>query len=665
MDPSLTWLVPLLPLLAGVVGMLLPLSQRRLAFGLAVGALGASALISIGLLLGAVQAGGEAAPVVVNFTWLSFGGSALKLGFVLNPLTAVMIAMVSFVALLIFIFSHGYMHDDRAYARFFAFLSLFCAGMLGLCVANSLVLLFLAWEIVGVSSYLLIGFWHEKPSAAAAAKKAFLVTKLGDLGFLVGILWLYGQTGTQLLFDDGFGVLEDAQLQSLRAATGVFFGMNLAGVLALLIFCGAIGKSGQFPLHVWLPDAMEGPTPVSALIHAATMVAAGVFLVARTYPLFAADPMALDVVAWVGSFTALLAATIAVAQRDIKRILAYSTVSQLGFMMLGLAVGGVAVGMFHLITHAFFKALLFLGAGSVIHGSHHQQDIFKMGGLRGPMKTTFVTYLVGTAALAGVVPFAGFWSKDEILLSAWHQHAYGPFALTMVASFLTAFYMTRQVALVFFGANRNVDEHGHAHHAHESPLSMTAPLMILAVFAAGIGLVGTPWANLFGHFLEPRAEHAEANLGFMAVATVVALAGIGAGWALYGRLAPKSAGDDPLARVQPLYRWLEHRWYFDELYATTVVRLLRILAQLAELIDALLDLAVMAISGGLRALAQAFFWTDEHLVRPAARLLAAAARVGGGALSRLQTGRVQRSLSAVTFGATVLLGLLLLVMFAR
>ena len=252
----------MLPLLAGAVGMLLPLSQRRLSFGLAVGALGASTLLSIGLLLGPLGAGREQAPFVFNVDWLVFGGSTLKLGVVLNPLTAVMIAMVSFVALLIFIFSHGYMHDDRAYARFFAFLSLFCAGMLGLCVANSLVLLFLAWEIVGVSSYLLIGFWHEKPSAAAAAKKAFLVTKLGDLGFLVGILWVYGQTGTQLLFDDGFGILEDAQLQSLRAATTAFFGMNLAGVIALLFFCGAVGKSGQFPLHVWLPDAMEGPTPV-------------------------------------------------------------------------------------------------------------------------------------------------------------------------------------------------------------------------------------------------------------------------------------------------------------------------------------------------------------------------------------------------------------------
>ena len=657
--------MPLFPLLAGVVCLLLPLSQRRLSFSLAVGALGASALVSIGLLVGALQAGGEAAPTVVNFTWLSFGGSALKLGFVMNPLTAVMIAMVSFVALLIFIFSHGYMHEDRAYARFFAFLSLFCAGMLGLCVANSLVLLFLSWEIVGVSSYLLIGFWHEKPSAAAAAKKAFLVTKLGDLGFLVGILWVYGQTGTQLFYDGGFGILEDAQLESLRATTGVFLGMNLAGVIALLIFCGAVGKSGQFPLHVWLPDAMEGPTPVSALIHAATRGAAGVFLVARTYPLFASDPMALEVVAWVGAFTALLAATIAVAQRDIKRILAYSTVSQLGFMMMGLALGGVAVGMFHLITHAFFKALLFLGAGSVIHGCHHEQDIFKMGGLRGPMKTTFVTYAVGAAALAGVFPLAGFWSKDEILLSAWHHHAYGPFAMTMVASFLTAFYMTRQVALVFFGHSRLKDEHGHEHHAHESPAVMTVPLMILAVFAAGLGLVGTPWANLFGHFVEPKAAHAEASLPFMLVATVVAFAGIGLGWMLYGKKAPQSPAEDPLARVQPLHRWLEGRWYFDELYAVTVVRLVRILSLVAELVDALLDWVTLALSDVVRALSAAFFWMDERLVRPAARLIAGTASAGGALLSRLHSGRVQRSLTAVTFGATVLLALLLLVLAAR
>src|SRR5580698_5087999 len=346
------WLIPILPLLAAGIGALLKREQRRFAAAIAITSMGVSfvlAVVAFGHLLPYPQR------LFFNFPWMQFGSEWLKLGWMLDPLAAAMLVMVTFVGLLIFIYSAAYMHHDENFTRFFCFLSLFAGAMLGLLIANSLLLLFMCWEVVGLTSYLLIGFWYEKPAAAAAAKKAFITTRIGDLGLLLGMVWLYGQTGTLLFYDHGAGCMEHPALLLLATqATGI----------GLLIFCGAVGKSGQLPLHVWLPDAMEGPTPVSALIHAATMVAAGVFLIARVYPLM--TPQALQVVTWVGALTAVFAASIAVAQNDIKRILAYSTVSQLGYMMMGLGAGGVAVGMFHLMTHAFFKALLFLGAGSVI-----------------------------------------------------------------------------------------------------------------------------------------------------------------------------------------------------------------------------------------------------------------------------------------------------------
>jgi NADH-quinone oxidoreductase subunit L len=656
---SVIWLIPLLPLLAGLVCGVLPTSARTLSFTFATGSLSCSLLLSLSLLYGVAQA--DARMDVVNFTWLAFGNTELELGFLIDPLTAVMVAMVSFVSLLIFVYSHGYMRGDKSYARFFSFLSLFCAGMLGLCVANSLLLLFMSWELVGLCSYLLIGFWFHKSSAAAAAKKAFIVTKIGDVGFLIGILWLYAQTGTQLLYDGGDGLLDASTLTSLAAVPTGFFGMNLAGVLALLIFCGAVGKSGQFPLHVWLPDAMEGPTPVSALIHAATMVAAGVFLVGRMDPLFQVEPLSLTVVAWLGAFTALFAATIAVAQRDIKRILAYSTVSQLGFMMLGLGVGGVVVGIFHLITHAFFKALLFLGSGSVIHGCAEEQDIFKMGGLRTSMKTTFITYVIGALALAGIFPLAGFWSKDEILRAA-YAHGHGalglvPFALAMVTAFLTAFYMTRQVALVFFGEQRSDD-----YHPHESPRVMTVPLVILAVFAVGLGFIGTPWANAFRTFLAgPSAHDAPSlqNVAFMVIALLFPLAGIGVGWRMYGSKPLARGEPDPLGRIQPLFRWLENRWYFDELYRATVGRLVALLAMTSRTVDALLDRLLAGVGQLMLVVSKLNDTIDESAVQGAERGVAASVRTGSRGLSRLQGGHVQSYLSVLALGAVLLIGLYL------
>ncbi|MGA8740065.1 MAG: NADH-quinone oxidoreductase subunit L, partial [Terracidiphilus sp.] len=489
------WLVPALPMLAAGVIALLKQPMRKLASGLAIGSLAVSLLLSLAA-FGHVVASwshGNAVREVVNFTWIQVGEAPVDLGWVLDPLAVVMLVMVTFVGLLIFIYSTGYMEHDENYTRFFCFLSLFAGAMLGVVISNSILLLFMCWELVGLTSYLLIGFWYQKPSAAAAAKKAFLTTRVGDVFFLLGIVWLFAQTGTLLFYDHGAGSMEPLALGGLLVHHSAW-GLTAAGAIGLLIFAGAAGKSGQIPLHVWLPDAMEGPTPVSALIHAATMVAAGVYLIARVYPLMAAGmpaggtTTALTVVTWVGASTAVFAALIAVAQNDIKRILAYSTVSQLGYMMAGLGVGGVAVGMFHLITHAFFKALLFMGAGSVIHGAHEEQDIRKMGGLRKPMFVTFVTYGIGMLALCGFpLFFSGFWSKDGILEAAQHWSlAKTPFYLLVFGALLTAFYMTRQVSYVFFGTWRG---HGHA---HESPRVMTMPLAILAFFAVTLAAIGTP-----------------------------------------------------------------------------------------------------------------------------------------------------------------------------
>ena len=560
-------LIPLLPLLASVLTCIL--KDGRRAAGVAIAAM----LASCGLALAAFnEAWGMAADVhtTFNIPWLTVGDTAIPLGFVLDPLNGAMLAMVTFIGLLIFIYSSGYMKDDQRMARFFCYLSLFAAGMLGLVLANSLLLLFMCWEIVGVASYLLISFWFHKPEAAAAGKKAFIITRIGDMGFLIGILLAFKMTGTLTLYDDGQGLLE-------TLPTGMIWGVEVAAVISLLLFMGAVGKSGQLPLHVWLPDAMEGPTPVSALIHAATMVAAGVFLVARTIPLFEAGGT-LPVVAWVGAITALVAAFIALGQYDLKRILAYSTVSQLGLMMVGLGVAGVSVGMFHLLTHAFFKALLFLGAGSIIHGCHEEQDIRKMGGLAKPMPVTTIAYLCGTLALVAFPFTSGFFSKDEILAGAWAANQ-PVFWIAAAASLLTAVYMTRQCIYVFPGTHRG------AHTPHESPRIMTVPLVILALFALGLGglVKDSVLANLPG-------EAAQHETIVIVVSIAVALGGIALGWLIYrGRALGQE--NDPLA-VTPL----ERKLWFDELYAATVGRLwslaIIIAEQLNELLHFIRDLLV-------------------------------------------------------------------------
>ncbi|MGA8044022.1 MAG: NADH-quinone oxidoreductase subunit L, partial [Terracidiphilus sp.] len=590
------WLIPAMPMVASGIIALLRQPRRKPAAALAIGSLGLSLLVALAAFAHVVSDWTQHIAVreTVNLTWMQVGASHVELGWVLDPLSAAMMVMVCFVGLLIFIYSVGYMEHDENFTRFFCFLALFAGAMLGVVIANSLLLLFMCWELVGLTSYLLIGFWYHKPSAAAAAKKAFLTTRVGDIFFLLGMVWLFAQTGTLLFYNSGAGSMEPLALGGLLATPSAL-GLTAAGAIGLLIFAGAAGKSGQLPLHVWLPDAMEGPTPVSALIHAATMVAAGVYLVARVYPLMSAgivpggSTTALTVVTWVGASTAVFAALIAVAQNDIKRILAYSTVSQLGYMMAGLGMGGVAVGMFHLITHAFFKALLFMGAGSVIHGCHDEQDVRKMGGLRGEMPVTFLTYAVGMLALCGFpLVFSGFWSKDAILESAKHWSvASGPFYMLVFGALLTAFYMTRQVSYVFFGKWRG---HGHA---HESPAVMTMPLAILAFFAMALGFIGTPAWPWFRAFLENRtaevsmAGFAEPGLmQLMLTSSLVVFAGLGLGWWLYGSKSPAAEEPDALERmVPPVWVALHDRLYVDELYGVTVIAFYGWWARVADWLD--------------------------------------------------------------------------------
>ena len=673
------WLIPALPLLAAGVTALAKRPQRQFAATLAIGSMSLAFLLSCWAFIETLgKNGGPAVERQVhNVDWFQFGDASLKLGWVLDPLTAIMLVMVTFVGLLIFIYSVGYMEHDENFTRFFCFLSLFAAAMLGIVISNSLLLLFISWELVGLSSYLLIGFWYHKPSAAAAAKKAFIVTRIGDIGFFLGILWLYAKTGTLLFYDNGNGCLEQDALARLVAQTTTA-GITVSTGISLLIFCGAIGKSGQVPLHVWLPDAMEGPTPVSALIHAATMVAAGVFLVARVYPLMsgnlegeAANTAALQVVTWIGAITAVFAALIAVAQNDIKRILAYSTVSQLGYMMMGLGVGGVAVGMFHLITHAFFKALLFMGAGSVIHGCHEEQDVRNMGGLRIFMPVTFATYAVGMMALCGVpFFFSGFWSKDEILHEAflWKPSLW-PFCLGVFGALLTAFYMTRQVCYVFFGHNRDTrtsfSPRGLAYAGpHESPPVMTWPLVILATFAVLLSLIGTPFWPWFQNYLSGHSVTAGFRweaLFVMLLSILVVGLGLGAGWWLYGRRPAKTAeAPDPLEEIQPdVFGVLQNKFLVDELYESTVVRLDGQFSRFCHWLDSvLLDTLVLIASHLVVGLSWLNHLIDQYVINLGFDEACKRVRSGGGFLSRLQDGQVQNYLRVLGLSLTVLLLLL-------
>ncbi|MHB8778554.1 MAG: NADH-quinone oxidoreductase subunit L [Anaerolineales bacterium] len=606
----LIWLIPLPPVLAFFLIVLFTNKSKALSHSVAVGAAFLSwlgAMIVFVRALGVEHFGEH--PFESSVNWLPVGETWLKIGVLIDPLSAAVLFFVAWTVLMIFVYSVGYHnygqpqgdHDlaglpphgatvhghavpsvEPMYSRFFAFIGLFAFGMYTLVVSDNLLTLFVGWEIMGLCSYLLIGFWYGKPSARDAAVKAFMTTRIGDVFMLLGIAFLYSATGT-LSFRE---IFTEKILHTLAIVPSGVFGLSAAGLIALLLFIGTIGKSAQWPLHVWLPDAMEGPTPVSAMIHAATMVSAGVYAGIRMFPLLSLDPKTMTIVAFIGTFTAIFAATIAVAQNDIKRVLAYSTISQLGFMIAALGVGAYIAAVFHLITHAFFKALLFLGSGSVIHGMEHgvlhtgnhkvdPQDMFNMGGLRKKMPITFWTFLIGGFALSGFpIITAGFWSKDEILADAFGHGHLAVFITLAVAAFLTAFYTMRQITLTFLGESRTEE----AKHAHETHWTMTAPLVVLAVFAIGYGWVGIPehfpllgglvpnWFHEFvGGTLAEHPEVLEFNLIPLATSLFVALGGLFFGW-----LAYRNVGSPVEDKLQ--IGVLKNKWYFDEIYDFLFIR---------------------------------------------------------------------------------------------
>ncbi len=627
------WLIPFAP---GIGALILIVSGRGLprktVSALACGSVGIAFLLSIGS-FAQFLATSHADPVLVKslFGWIRAASFSADFSFRYDSLAAVMTLVVTGVGLLIHIYSTGYMARDKGYARYFAALNLFTFAMLILVLASNIVLMFVGWEGVGLCSYLLIGFWFERPAAAAAGRKAFIVNRVGDAGFILGILVLLFAVGS-----GEFAAIDQA------AGTGLLT-KGTATLAALLLFAGAAGKSAQVPLHVWLPDAMEGPTPVSALIHAATMVTAGVYMVARMNALFRFSETASDLVAFVGAFTAVFAATMALVQTDIKRVLAYSTISQLGYMFLGCGVGAYGAGIFHLTTHAFFKGLLFLAAGSVIHALSGEQDMRRMGGLRKYLPRTFPAFLVGAVAIAGVPFFSGFFSKDAILTAAFAGGHRGLWAAGLAAAVLTAFYMFRLIFLTFYGPER-ISQEAKAH-LHESPPSMTVPLILLAALAAAAGFIGLPAvagkkADLILRFLDPVAPSSHAAAGaateWMLILASTAVAALGLGLAYYLYLA-RPAIPARLARAFP---WLRRLWlrgyYLDDLYDAVLVRPL------------------------VRGSDFVFRHFDAKIVDGAVNGAAAAAGTAGGWSSSLQTGFIKDYALAVLLGTVLFLGLILL-----
>ncbi len=609
-------LIPLLPLISFIVLIFIGRRLGKLAPAASLMALAGSLFLSVRFFVSLARSVAHS-PVHVSWAWLSFGGRPLTMGFLADSLSLTMCLVVTVVGWLIMLYSIGTMRGDPRFSRFFAYLSLFFSAMLTLVLADHFVLLYVGWELVGLCSYLLISFWFERPAAANAGRKAFLTTRVGDLGLLAAILLLARVAG-----DLSFTGLEEK-----AAALGPW-----TAVIAILIFWGAAGKSAQFPLHVWLPDAMEGPTPVSALIHAATMVAAGVYLVARTMPLFLAAPEARMVVAAVGGITSFFAATVACTQTDLKKILAYSTISQLGFMMLGLGAGSAEAGMFHLVTHAWFKALLFLGAGSVIHAVHHQ-DVTRMGGLGKAMPVTALTFTLAAVAMAGIPPFSGFWSKEEILAAVHHSLPPVYLWLGIAISGLTAFYITRAAVLTFWGKPRE------AVHPHESPAVMTIPLSALAMGAAGIGWIYSQWVHGAASAGSSHAPEwiAPASIGVAGVGIALAFAIYWLNW----KFLPAGARQ----AFSPLYRLAAGKYFVDELIEATLLRPIRRLSERAVAFDAgVVDGAVNGAGElGLRG-SRMKRWIDEHLVDGAVNALAIGFGRAGATLRLIQTGLVQNYL---------------------
>lgn len=727
---TLVWLIPALPLASFFLIFLFARGRNRLSHTIAIGSALIAFVIAQIVFWSVIGDGARLAaqPIASSFAWLPTATEPLMMGVRVDPLTAIMLFMVPLAVLMIFIYSTGYSnfqkprdaHDEPGYpphagreplySRFFGFLSLFAAGMLTLVVADNVLMLFIGWEVMGLCSYLLIGFWYartypdaNKITPREAGVKAFMTTRVADVFMLLGIAFLYSQTGS-LSFHEIFSAEQTKHLAEV-----VFLGFPAAQVIFFLLFVGTVGKSAQFPLHTWLPDAMEGPTPVSAMIHAAAMVSAGVYMVIRMFPLLAGTaeggvpefmPMAV-----IGAFTALFASTIAVSQNDVKKVLAYSTISQLGYMIAALGIGAYIAAAFHLITHAFFKALLFMGSGSVIHGVEHglhetshdhrdeqdhadpaarepkmdPQDMFNMGGLRKKMPVTFWTFLIGGFALSGFpLITAGFWSKDEILADAF-KHAPIVFWALALSAFLTAFYTMRQISLTFLGKPRTAA----AEHAHESHWTMLLPLVILAVFAIGAGFVGVksdfPGLGLlingpfhaepvspFEHFLAPVVEEVikfEAlsfSIEPLLVSFAVALGGLFLGWWVYGR-KPLAAGQpDPLAaRLGGLWLLLKNKYFIDEIYNTTFVQpVKRLSAWMGDVFDKQgIDGVLHGIGHGTVGLANAFRNFDTAVINGGADQLAESVKSFGRWLREIQTGRVQNYLLLATVSIVLLVAL--------
>ena len=579
-------------------------------------------------------------------TWLTVGNLDLAFGILLDPLTAIMLVVASGVSLLIQVYSLGYMKGDQGFARYFAYMSLFTASMLGLVMASNIIQLFVFWELVGLCSYLLIGFWFHRPAATAAAKKAFIVTRIGDFGFLLAIMYLFFNADS---FATQVPALSPLVVRDINAAAaGGVIASGVATWVAIGIFAGAVGKSGQFPLHTWLPDAMEGPTPVSALIHAATMVAAGVFLVARFFPLFESSSTAMNTVAIIGGFTALFAASMGLVMNDIKRVLAYSTISQLGYMMLALGVGAYSAAIFHLFTHAFFKALLFLGSGSVNHATG-TFDMRYMGGLRKVMPWTYATFLIGSLSLSGIFPLAGFWSKDEILAHAWgHGGAVGQavFWLALIAVLMTAFYMFRALFMTFEGEFRGGSESepgaddGQAVHLAESPVIMVLPLVVLGVASVVAGFLANPTTSLgvipihgMMEFLGQAPERF--NVSLAAISSAVAAIGITLAYLLY---QSRQVSVDRLTdRLRPAYTTLSRKYYLDEVYEEYLTR-----------------------RGLYLGLARSLDWVDKWIIDRMVNTIGWFGANTGGALRQAQTGQLQAYAAAISVGILVIMGVYLL-----
>jgi len=625
-------LIPLLPLLAFVVLSFAGHVLKERAHLIAVPAVWLSFLLSV--LAFSEVAGGRVLEIPL-YTWAASGDLTIRLGLYVDELTAAMLLLVTIVSGLVHVYTIGYMHGEPGYARFFANIALFTFSMLMLVMSDNFLQLFVFWEAVGLCSYLLIGHWYDRHTARAAATKAFIVNRVGDFGFLLGILLVFVVFGTlqyQPVFTEA-AALSESKGGAVIDVLGAFGGeweVSAMTLICLLLFVGAVGKSAQVPLHVWLPDAMEGPTPISALIHAATMVTAGVFMVARLAPLYNVSPVAMAVVAIVGGATMFVGATIALTQNDIKRVVAYSTVSQLGYMMMACGLGGYVAGIYHLLTHGAFKALLFLGCGSVILAVHHEQDVRHMGGLKNKMPITYWTFIIGSLALAGFPLTAGFFSKDELLLSAWNAGLLGQVLAVagILTAGLTAFYSFRLVFVAFWGESR-VDPH-HADHVHEQPLVVTAPLVVLAVLSIATGYLGIP------EFLQqafPGSEgaghHGAAATGVMLAATLAGVLGIAAAYVVY--VKSPDAPDRLMNRWQALYRGSLNKWYVDEAYDKAFVNPT---FTLADRMWKKVDVAI--IDNAVNGVARGFAWW--------------------GWMARLiQTGETQNYALSMAMGAVIIL----------